>query len=147
MSWYTAEAIKQAEANAEAQRERDTADKDAVASALTKSFGEDGYRPAVKALKTLLGDVNVFPQGVGAKLAGARLPDGRLLINEPNIARFFVNAARSRYAAGGARDAEVDKKARKAEIEKIRDADIDDYYAKGLDQEYLKLTKGAANGR
>lgn len=141
VSWYTAESAKQAEANAEARRERDTADKNAVVSALKKSLGEDGYMPAVQSLKQLFGDTGVFPKGVGGKIAGARLPDGRLLINEPSIAKFFVNSARSRYAAGGERDVEVDAKTRVAEIEAIRDKDIDEYFAKGLDKELIELTR------
>ena len=142
VSWYTAEAAKQTEAHGEAQRERDATDKDATVSALKTSLGEDGFKPAIQSFRRLLGDTSVFPKGLGEKIQGARFSDGSLLINNPAVAKFFIGAARTRYAKGGQREVEVNKKERLAEIDKMMKTDIDQYFAEGLDKECLELMKG-----
>lgn len=85
------------EANLQAQMEQDAATKRATEDALRNEWGGD-YRANMNALAMFFSDVgNTELEG---KLLNARMPDGSMLGNDPDVLKFLVDIARDRFPDG-----------------------------------------------
>lgn len=115
-------------AQLDALHKADKTHRDEARNTLKGEWG-DKYASHIKAMKDY-----VLEQPFGELIAGARLPNGRLLLNDPGIAQWLVGIAEVRPVA---RTPEQ----RLAEINEIRDTDIDRYRSEGLDREWVSLTK------
>jgi hypothetical protein len=109
----------------------DKTQRDERRTALKGEWG-DQYFGHVKTMREYVAELPF-----GAELAGARLPSGRLLLNMPGAYEWLLGIAEARPAA---RTPEQ----RLAEINQIRDTDIDRYRSQGLDREWASLTKTIA---
>lgn len=138
--WYARQLQVAAEAREQQIVAIDTADKETTTEALRAEFGAE-YKPTLALMKRLLADSEHMPDGLGELIAGARDANGRRLLNNPAMARMLAQQARDAYGDGGfiTPDAAARHSTRKAEIERIKNTNIDDYFAQGLDVEYLAI--------
>lgn len=150
--WYATTLAKAQEAREQQTIAIDAADRETVTDALRAELGAE-YKPATALMKRLLKDPEHMPDGLGDLLAEARDANGRRLINNPAMARMLIQMSRDAYGDGGfiTPDAAARHSTRKAEIERIRDTDIQRYHSEKLGEEYqdiidkeLKYKRGRA---
>jgi hypothetical protein len=127
---------------------KDKADRAAVEDNLRAKLGGE-YRPAVQLLSRFLKDSEVFPEGMDAKLANARFPDGTRLINDPAIADFFITMARQKYGEGGfiTADAKASMQNEEEAIRLVMKTDFPRYIREGLDKKLTAILERKAGGR
>jgi hypothetical protein len=70
----------------------DIADKERLKEALIEQSGEEGWKGDVRRIK---GYLATLPDGLGDHLLTARLGNGQLLVNHPEMFRMLLNQARS----------------------------------------------------
>lgn len=130
----------------------DREDKKAARDTLKDEMGGE-YQPRVKLLERMLGDDEVFPDGVGKALFEARDSQGRRVALNPAVTKFLMDAALDRYGDAGliSGDAKSEISTRKKEIQNIMRTDRDRYFAEKLDVEYQGILereeKGNRRGR
>jgi hypothetical protein len=114
-----------------AVHEADASHRDERRSALEETWG-DKYRTHIKTMRDYVGELPF-----GDELKRARLPSGKLLLNTEGAAEWLLGIAE-------ARPVERTPEQRLAEINQVRDEDIDRYWRENLDKEYLNLTRTIA---
>jgi hypothetical protein len=112
--------------------ENDRADFASLKETLVADLGEAGYRTAAQGLKNYLGGLG----DLGKQLAGARMADGRLALNDPSMVHLLLQRAASARP-------ELQREGRKAEIEQTMARSVDEYRAKGMDREYREILQAA----
>lgn len=144
LKWY---------ANFQAQRmeaiaDLDRTDTEAREDALRTEWGPKDYRPHIKLATQTFQDDEFISPDLRSLLASARTPDGRRVILHPDFTRFLAERGLERRGPGGLISGEQGARmgGRLDEIRKIRDTDIDRYYAEGLDREYLDLSEKVGSG-
>lgn len=138
LEWYGKAQL----AAAEHKAQTDAADKATAEDALRADLGAE-YRPTMKLMRRLFDDAEWMPQTASARLLEARTPDGHRIINDPAVARMLIDIAKERYGdtpmlvgdTGRTVSSRID------EIKAVRDANINEYYEKGLDKELLELQR------
>lgn len=78
------------------QTENDDSQRTAVEDELRKEWGND-YRANINHINGFLAQA---PQGVSDLVANARGPDGRAILNDPNVVRWFAQVAREANPVG-----------------------------------------------
>jgi hypothetical protein len=139
--WFARTIDAQKQAAQDALLARDSTDKEALSDALRTEIGNAEYKPTIALMKRLIEDPDVMPDGLGTELLGARTADGRRLINNPAFAKLLIQMSRDTYGDGGfiTGDARAKHDSRKSEIERIKNTNIEQYFAEGLDKEYLQI--------
>lgn len=113
--------------------QKDAKDYASTAPALRREWG-DSYNTNVSLMRTLIRDEKVVPVDARKAIESARLPDGRRLINDPAFLRYLAMSARGQVA-----NPQTAAQLRKAEIAKVRDTDINEYFRQGLDKEMIEI--------
>jgi hypothetical protein len=146
--WWkeTVEAAK--EANAEAVIAKDAEDRAVIEDNLRAKLGAE-YRPAIKLFSRLLNDAEVFPDGVGERIATARFDDGTRVINDPVVAEFFINLARERYGEGAmiTGDAKAQMESEEEKIRSIMKNDFNRYIKEGWDKKLTSILERKSGGK
>lgn len=130
---------------AEQQAADDKAAHEAAEDALRKDWAHGEYKANTNLAHRFL---EAIP-GVGTDFAVARLPNGRLLVQDPAFVAWAADMGRNQFGdvtfANG--DSERKHTARKQEIEELMRTDINAYREKGWDKEYQQiLDKEAKRG-
>jgi hypothetical protein len=109
---------------------RDTEDKRSGSKAIVEEFG--GNRDAAKAhVAGARATLRGLPDGLGELLLEGRGPDGRKLAYRPEFLRWAAElGAKSGQPASQPRDSKMELRAELAELESLRDRDIDAYRRK-----------------
>lgn len=147
LKWYPSFVAKQTEQIMAVNKQA----RDATEDALRKEFGND-YRPNVQLLGRLFQDKTAMPEAVARAFTSARHPDGRILLNDPEVASFLVSLARQQYGDGAILTGEQESvlSSREEELIKIRNTNIDRFNsetnAKGelLSDELLNIRRAKA---
>jgi hypothetical protein len=146
LGWYGKFVAQQKEEQHLADKE----DKERATDELRANWNNE-FRPNLKLVDRYLSDSEIFPDGFKQLFAGARAPDGRLLINKPGVADWLLNQAKDKYGEGAMLygDARTNTTNRLAEIEKILQTDPSRYFREKLDEEALEIRRKleAAEGR
>lgn len=140
--WFARTIDAQKEAAQNARIAQDKANAETLSDALRADLGAE-YKPTLALMKRLLSDPEHMPDDLGTMLLSARTDDGTRLINVPAFTKMLAQMSRDAYGDGGfiTGDAAAKHSSRKAEIERIRNTNIEDYYAQGLDKEYLEIVE------
>lgn len=133
--WY----IDMVEAIQAKQIEDDRNHSSEAEETLRKDLAHGEYKPTLTIAKRF---VDTIP-GIGENILGSRAPDGRLYGSIPEFVLWAAEQGREKFGdvAFSTSDGERKHTARKEEIEKVMNTDIDRYYAEGLDKEYAKITE------
>lgn len=143
LAWYA----KYQQQVAEQRSTIDRADAEAREDALRVEWGKD-YRPHLKLAKDTFQDDEFISADLRAALAGARTADGRRLLLHPDFTRFLAERGLERRGPAGLITGEQGSRmgSRLDEIRKVRETDIDKYYADGLDKEYAEILEKMGTG-
>lgn len=127
VEWYTEFQAQQIEARTVADREQAIENEEKYRT----EWGGD-YRANISILKRALKDPELMPDGLGAAMADARMPDGTLLRNHPAFFQAFANLAKEKYgeAAMLPQDTVNHLNNREAELVKLMNENYDDYMHK-----------------
>lgn len=145
LTWYAKFQSQQLEARAEMDRQAATEREDA----LRAEWGPGEYRPHVNLAKTMFNDDAFIPAPLRQALAEARTADGRRVTHMPEFIMFLAQAGLERKGSAGLITGEQGARlnSRMDEIKKVRETDIDRYYAEKMDVELLELTEKIGQGR
>ena len=136
--WY----VDMQEKAAEKQTQIDAAAFEDAESELRKEWAHGEYKSNLQLASRWIEGV----PGVGKNWGEARLPNGMRLGDVPEFVKFAADMGREKFGdvvfASG--DSERKFTARKEEIEKIRDTDIDRYESEGLYKELADINAKAA---
>ncbi len=139
--WYARQLQAATTAREQMILAKDAADKEAVTEALRAEFGAE-FKPTVALVKRYMSDPEVMPPALAEKMARWRDPEtGERALNDADMIRYFADRSRETFGEGGfiTPDAAARHSTRKAEIERIRDTDIQRYRSEKLDQEYMEI--------
>jgi hypothetical protein len=144
LGWYADFQAQQQETMIEA----DKLSKQETEDVLRSEFGNE-YRPSINLVSRLLKDTEVFPGEVGTMLATARTPDGRRLINNPDLIRYLVGAAREKYGEASMISGNEARTLANEEEEarNIMKTDIDRYYKEGWNKKLEAIMTRKAGGK
>lgn len=123
-----------------AAEQRAAADKiahEACEDALRKDWAHGEYKANTKLAHSFLESI----PGLSTDFATARLPNGRMLVQEPAFIAWAADMGREKFGdlAFVSGDSERKHMARKTEIESIMHSDINKYRQEGLDKEYAQI--------
>lgn len=106
--------------------------KESTEDALRDQFGAE-YRPNMQLLRRMFDDTGALPEAVSRALVTARHPDGRILLNDPEIAGYLIGLARQQYGDGGilTGDEQSSLSSREEALVKMMHEDPDAYYRAG----------------
>lgn len=129
---------------AEQTLERDTKEAEDSEDVLREQWARDEYKGNLALANRFWDGVGIevkLPNGKVGNIAEARLPDGRKLGSIPEFVMWSSDRGRDFFGdvVFSSGDAETKFNNRKAEIEKIRNADFERYEAEGLDKEYRQI--------
>lgn len=127
----------------------DREDKEACHDALRTEFGIAEFKPSLSIMKRFIEDEDVFGEGMGELLVGARYFDEesgmwRRLTSHSSFARGLIALATERYGEGAmaAGDGRPSVSANRLdEIDKIMKVDFDRYIREGLADEALAIRR------
>lgn len=143
--WYASTMAEMQDQYMQATATMDREDREQTRDALRAELGNEMFKPSLILMERLLKDDEVMTGSLGEKLMSARYQDengqSRRLIVNPDMARLLINLARDTYGEASmiSGDARTTMNSRKAEIEKIMNENITEYYQKGLDKELLEI--------
>ena len=150
--WYIAAGNDAHRMQMEALASIDKKDKKETKQVLKEEF-QDELDGRLALMDQLLGDEEVFPDGVGEWIKTARTPEGRVLRNNAAFVKFMTEAALERYGDGSliTGDAKSAVSTRKAELQKLMRENRDEYNRIGGDKELIQIIaaeeKSAGGGR
>ncbi len=132
--WYDA----QVKAQQAKLAESDKALRTETQATLTEKW-RGSYEPRMEVARE---GARLLPQPLRAMLRVARTPDGRRIAHTSEFAEAMLAIGRLRTGKGAS--VQTSDEERLAEIASVRTANIDDYYAKGLDKEALEVGRRIA---
>jgi hypothetical protein len=153
--WYAATVAEQQNVYLETIANQDRSDTEELDDKLRASLGPSEYKPSRQLVGRFLKDEENGFGKIRTIIMSARYQDDEgkthRLINHPDFTNRLIDLSRETYgdAAMISGDARVTMSDRKREIEKVMDADINDYYRQGLDKEYSEILQreAKASGR
>lgn len=143
--WYAKTSQDLQEQAAEAIARTDSEDSETIKDRLRAEVGPAEFKPTLQIMKRLLDDPEIMPGGLGHYLLISRYPDdngvSRKLFNNEHMVRFLRNIAEDTYGPGSmvSGDARTSAGNRRAELEKLMETNIDEYYRSGAEKELREL--------
>lgn len=129
-------------------KKQDRADKEACNDALRSEYGIAEFKPHLKVAERLLGDDEVFGEEAKTMILTARYYDTESgtwhrLTSNPAVMRGLISMALDRYGEGASVPTDVRTKNdnRRAELEKLRSDNYDEYVRTGGADELLAIAQ------